>query len=149
YSIGVKYAFGDYTIGLGYESRKLEGYDREDQVILGGSAKFGDATVKAFYAQGSAYNSGHPAWNGPDGAGSYPVPDTFQDFDQYGVSLDYKFGDATVTAFYRELSLDVTGDATYYGLGASYSLGGGAALRAGIMNVERDAGAAIGNYGAL
>lgn len=158
YSVGVKYVFGDYTVGIGYESRKWDmlsantgspagSRDREDQWIIGGSAKFGDAVVKAFYAQGSAYESAATTNTGWDG-GKPILGTTLQDFDQYGVSLDYTFGATTVTGFYRELSMDVTGDATYYGIGAAYNLGGGATLKGGIMNVERDAGAAIGPYGA-
>ena len=141
YSIGLTYSFGDFGVAAGYESRKLQNYEREYQWLLGANAVFGDATLKGFYGQGEAYNGvGYQTATGGEviipGAG---VDSVFQDFDQYGVSLDYKFGATTVTGFYRELKLDTTGASKYYGIGAAYDLGGGATLKGGVMKVDRDA----------
>lgn len=143
YSIGLTYSFGDFGVAGGYESRKLEGYDREYQWMLSANAAFGDAMLKGFYGKGKAFNG--VEYQTSTGT-TLLDPDAnaeFQDFDQYGVSFDYKMGPTTVTAFYRELSLDKTGDAKYYGLGAAYNLGGGATLKGGVMKMDRPEGGYI------
>ncbi|OWJ70023.1 hypothetical protein CDV50_15280 [Haematobacter massiliensis] len=141
YSVGATYDFGDFGIAGGYESRKAENYEREYQWIVSADAAFGDAALKGFYGKGKAYNY---AGNDIDiDTGFLVAPSEFQKFDQYGVSFDYTMGPTTVTAFYRELSLDTTGDAKYYGLGAAYNLGGGATLKGGVMKMDRPDGAYI------
>ena len=148
YSVGLKYSFGDFGVSGGYEQRKLETYEKEYQWMLGARANFGDATLKAFYGKGEAYNAvGYQLSTGTVIPGLGGTGDgwtrEFQDFDQYGVSLDYKIGATVITAFYRELSLDYSGDATYYGIGAAYDLGGGATLKGGVMKMDRPDGAWI------
>lgn len=107
YGVAVTYAMGDMSFGLGYEDNSVG-----DHIIAGVTAGFGDATVKAIYGQNSGLG-------------------TVED-DQYGVSLDYGFGAATATAFYRK---DFAGDDNY-GLGMAYDLGGGAALKGGIVDSD-------------
>jgi len=116
-SAGVKYSAGGYSVGLGYEDKDGIG----SHTIIGGSATFGAATVKANYGQSDL-----------DFAAA--------DFEQYAISLDYVFGATTVTGFYRVFDFDAAGlaDTEFVGLGASYDLGGGAALKGGIVNVDTD-----------
>lgn len=109
YAVGAKYAPGMYTVGLGYENDDL---DNESQILVSGSASFGDATVKAVYGTLSSDVAAR------DGA-------------QYAVSLDYTMGATTGTLYYADRE-DI-GDAKAYGLGASYDLGGGAALKGGYV----------------
>ena len=120
YGVAVKYAPSNYSISLGYENTNdgvnalgvLDG-STADHIILGGTAAFGDATVKAVY--GKSDNRG-----------------TIDD-DQYGLSLDYVFGATTVSAFGIK-QFDGESD---YGLGARYDLGGGAALVGGVVRDNR------------
>ena len=107
--VAVTYNAGAYKFGLGYEDN-----GSTDHIIGGGSATFGDATVKAFYGTASGALSG----------------------DQWGLSIDYAIDALTLTAFYVDKAEDL-GD-TGYGLGAAYSLGGGATLRGGYARNETD-----------
>jgi outer membrane protein OmpU len=107
--VAVTYNAGAYKFGLGYEDN-----GSTDHIVAGGSASFGDATVKAFYGTASGALSG----------------------DQYGLSIDYKIDALTLTAFYVDKDTDL-GD-TGYGLGAAYSLGGGATLRGGYARNDTD-----------
>ena len=106
YSIAAKYALGDYTVALGYET--VNNVTNDDQIIAGVSATFGAATVKAKYGQANV-----GLLNG----------------NQYAISVDYKMDALTVTAFYNN-KVDIGGQEAY-GLGASYDLGGGASLVGG------------------
>ena len=103
YSVAAKYALGDYTVALGYESNDAG----TDHVIVGATATFGAATVKAIYGSATGTIKG----------------------DQYALSVDYKIDATTVTAFYADDSK--LGGAEAYGLGASYDLGGGASVVGG------------------
>lgn len=81
----------------------------DTQVSLLGSATFGAATVKA------------------------KVADTDSNVDtEYSVSLDYAMDALTVTAFYTAFDADVN----HIGLGAAYDLGGGAAIKGGIVRQD-------------
>lgn len=107
YGVGVKYAPGMYSVSLGYETVDFGGaVGNIDHVILGASATFGDATVKAIYGD---------------------LENAFD--EQYGLSLDYVFGATTVTAF----AINQFDGEVDYGLGASYDLGGGASLKGGVV----------------
>ena len=106
YAVGVKYSGGNYTVALGYED--VDG--GASHVIVGGSASFGDATVKAIY-------------------GSADLGATTE--DQFALSLNYAFGMTTATVFYT--NDEDLGGAEAFGLGASYDLGGGAALKGGYV----------------
>ena len=115
YSVAAKYALGDYTVALGYESLDAGALGDADHIILGVSATFGAITAKANYGQADV--------NGFDG-------------DQYAVSVDYKADALTVTAFYADDS--ELGGVEAYGLGASYDLGGGASVVGGYAKNETD-----------
>ena len=111
YSLAAKYALGDYTVALGYET--VDGAVDIDHIILGASATFGAVTVKANYGQAEV------------GA---------VDGDQFAISVDYKADALTVTAFYADD--EELGGVEAYGLGASYDLGGGASLVGGYVQNE-------------
>jgi outer membrane protein OmpU len=103
-SIAVKYAPGTYSVALGYSDTVAD-----SQMDLLGSATFGAATVKARIAD----------------------RDSAADI-AYAVSLDYVAGAATITAFAAS-NVDFAGADTT-GLGVSYDLGGGAAVKAGVVD---------------
>ena len=110
YSVAVAYSMGDYKVALGYEDDD----QGTDHVILGGSATFGAATVKATYGKASGVIDG----------------------DQWAMSVDGTFGATTVTAFYADKT--GIGASEAYGLGAAYDLGGGASLVGGYVSNETD-----------
>lgn len=112
YSIGASYGTDAYSVALAYLSG-TPGNDEAEEVILGGSTTFGAATLKGYYA----------------------------DFDNtaieksYGLSVDYALDAVTLTAFARRDELGAT-DADSFGLGAAYDMGGGATLKAGIVDSD-------------
>lgn len=107
FALGAKYSTDTFSVSIGYEDVANTSVEH---LVLGASATFGAATVKAVY--GTA-----------DGVG---------DDDQYALSVDYTADALTVTAFYAEdfLSFD------RYGLGASYDLGGGASVVGGYSVID-------------
>jgi outer membrane protein OmpU len=127
YNVGVKYAAGDYSAALAWETLESGG-DSIDMISLGGSATFGDFTVKARISDTDI--------SGLDMA--------------YALSVDYVMGPTTLTAFYTDygnssvllnpydlgpggFDLGVSDpDVTHIGLGAAYDLGGGATLAGGV-----------------
>jgi outer membrane protein OmpU len=123
-AIGAKYTFGDYTVGLGYEN--LQGYTGGaialptadntdvDHIVLKLSANVAGFNVQGLIGQA-------------DGTLGGAVLDNAK---QYAMSVGYTVDAISGTAFYTDDS-DL-GGTTAYGLGASYDLGGGAALVGGI-----------------
>ena len=107
-NIAVKYAMGDYTAAIGYETS-----DTEDLISASGSAKFGAFTLKARVSDSDIAGVDTP----------------------YSVSGDYVTGALTITAFYTDFGNynGVSDDTQHVGLGASYDLGGGAKLAGGIV----------------
>jgi len=92
-----------------------EGFGFDDQTLsLGGSATFGAATVKAVVLD----------------------DDHLADTD-FALSVDYVAGAATITAFYHDAP-------ELFGIGAAYDLGGGAAVKGGIVTDGDDSIADIG-----
>lgn len=88
----------------------------DSQISLGGSATFGAATVKAVVADVDS------------------AADT-----AFALSVDYAMDATTVTAFYAD-----HGAVDGFGLGASYDLGGGAALVGGVVDNGVDTVADLG-----
>ncbi|MCV6596543.1 MAG: porin [Mangrovicoccus sp.] len=148
YSLGAGYDGGAWTIGLGYErvSRGTEitifdpdGFDSlsfvadEAATHLIGQAgfTFGNTTIKGTYGQ---IDTGQTAEY--DFVNGIPVKTNGNGkFDQYGISLESSFDAFTVGAFYREINNDTPGlkRSFFYGVGASYDLGGGLAVVAGLQ----------------
>lgn len=114
-SIAAAYAIGNYTVGLGYENADNNGANAPtEQTELAATATFGETAVKAYYAD----------------IANHATLDS-----SAGLSVASKFGATGVTAFYRQDSgLVAADDAEYYGIGASYDLGGGATLAGGIVD---------------
>ena len=122
-SVGLAVGLDDYGLAgvafaVGYEYQESQG----DHYVVGFDAGFGDFTLKGRYGN----------FNGDDGV---------NDFEQYAVSADYTFGATTVTAFYKDQDIDFGDDFELsdfedgnYGIGASYDLGGGAALKGGVVH---------------
>lgn len=111
FGVGASYGFGNVTVAAGFESTDVASVTT-DHWVLGATAAFGDATVKAVYGDSSDLN-----------------------FEQAAVSLDYVFGAATATVFYRTTELGAV-DTDGFGLGISYDLGGGASLKAGYVDID-------------
>lgn len=149
-AIGVKYTFGDYYAGLGYE--KLSGFIAGNQIVappalpgpapvapgavavdntdlkhtvvtLGGTVA--GVTVKALYGKASGtYAGANVAAPGFTGK-------------QYALSASYTTGAITGTAFYTDDSgLNGMGGTVAYGIGASYDLGGGARVVGGVAQTK-------------
>jgi outer membrane protein OmpU len=109
-----------WSVGLTYSVAGVAlglGYEDDgdaDHVAISAEGTFGGVSLKAMYGEGGGTISG---------------------FDQWGVSAKSTFGATTVAAFYNEQGGD---DA--YGLGADYSLGGGAFLTGGLVDGDRPGG---------
>ncbi|MPL60791.1 Porin [bioreactor metagenome] len=133
YAIAAAYTFQNYTVGLGYEKIDLadgdvtdwSGDDSLSQIELAGVATFGDTSVKAYYAAG---DDGNPV-------------------DQaYGLGVSSVFGATTVMGYVQKVEftdeavsyLAIDDSATWWGLGASYDLGGGASVAGGISDSDLD-----------
>jgi len=118
YGLAASYTFGNYTVGLGYEVADPDGPGKSTQTELAGVATFGDTSVKGYYAVGGDDNAVDEA---------------------YGLGVSSKFDAITVMGYAQHISgVDKADDITWYGLGASYDLGGGASLAAGIMDSDVD-----------
>lgn len=119
YSVGGKYETETFSVALGYEDRE----DEASQVIGSASGTFSGVTVKAIY-------------------GSISGEGAVLDAKQYGIGAGYSMDALSVDAFYRKTELDTAADVSAYGIGATYDLGGGAAIEGGIARIEQsDTGA--------
>lgn len=110
YAVGVKYAADQFTVATGYESYDNPG-NHIEQWIVGATGTFGPVTAKAIYV-----DSMYVASQG----------------NEFAVSLDYTADALTLTAFMNEENRSYGTD-SYYGLGASYDLGGGAKIVGGYV----------------
>lgn len=113
YSIGASYGTDAYSVALAYLSG-APGNDTAEEIILGGSGNIGAAKVKAYYAdfKNTAIEK------------------------SFGLSVDYGMDATTLTAFVRRDDFGVAGDVDTFGLGVAYDLGGGAALKAGVVDSD-------------
>lgn len=116
YSVAANYTFGNYMVGLGYEGMDLGSGVQFSQTELAGTATFGNTALKAYYAKG-----GQDYWVD----------------DAYGLGVTSVFGATTVLGYIQAVNMtdDFGGDeVTWWGLGASYDLGGGASIAAGVAD---------------
>ncbi|MEM8956786.1 MAG: porin [Pseudomonadota bacterium] len=148
WSIGAGYDGGAWSIGLAYEqvpsgttitvfdatdfipgAELNVGAESETRHIIGqASYTFANTTIKGYYGQ---LDTGAPTPEFVIAPNGVPVQTTGDGtFDQYGISIESTFDAITVGAFYREIGNDVPGlkRSFFYGVGASYDLGGGLAL---------------------
>jgi outer membrane protein OmpU len=141
YGVALSGAFSGFNFGIGYEDVSytedtdleiwggddpttvitLPGGTDANHIIGGVSGTFAGFTGKVIYGQAEL---------------ELPAADV--DLDQWSVSVDYTFDATTVTAFYASLEFggDADLDGEAWGIGASYDLGGGAALEAGYVDAE-------------
>ena len=106
----ISYSLGDVGFGVGVERR-----GDLQTVAAGVNAALGDASVKLVYG---SYDDGV--------AGSDNV-------DSYGASASFVSGSATFSAFASGNSKGVEGQ-DHFGIGASFDLGGGAAIKGGFVD---------------
>jgi outer membrane protein OmpU len=123
YSVAVTYNSDTIDAGLGYETQE----DVGDHLIAGVSASFGAAAVKATYGTFDAETGG-------------PIAD----FDQYGLSLVYTLDALALTGYYR--TVDGATQSDFYGIGATYDLGGGASLAGGYAVQDLEGADSEGSY---
>lgn len=112
YSIGVKYAVDAYAVSLGYEVVDPIAGASAKHLIIGGEASFGDTKVNAFYGDGSGAIAG---------------------VKHYGIGVSHTIDALTVKGYVKKTEIGAA-SATAYGLGAAYSLGGGATLEGGLID---------------
>lgn len=106
----ISYSLGDVGFGVGVERR-----GDLQTVAASVNAALGDASVKLVY-------------------GSYDDGDAGADnVDSYGASASFVSGSATFSAFASGNSQGVEGE-DHFGIGASFDLGGGAAITGGFVD---------------
>ena len=106
----ISYSLGDVGFGVGVERR-----GDIQTVAAGVNAALGDASVKLVYG---SYDDGV--------AGTDNV-------DSYGASASFVSGSATFSAFASGNSKGVDGE-DHFGIGASFDMGGGAAITGGFVD---------------
>lgn len=127
YSVGGKWASNGYSIAAGFETidaatstnggATISAYTTISQYVIGGSAEFGDFTVKANYGSIDGLASSSSQW---------------------GLSGKYSMDALSVAAFYASKDLGNLATQDAYGLGAEYDLGGGLSIKGGVVNNYAD-----------
>lgn len=124
YSIGAAYSTDAFGFGFGYENSDAAGTANDaTQTSISASATVSGLTAKVIYMT-------------KDTA-------TF-DPSSMGLSATYAMDAISLTAYYRQQETSATNTDTYTGIGASYSLGGGATLAGGIADADGLARADLG-----
>jgi outer membrane protein OmpU len=124
WSLGAKYATDAFSVALGYEEQDgAAAADDKTQLSAAASATFSGVTAKVIYSKTDT-NAFDP--------------------ETYGVSATYAIDAISVTGFLRVADLTATDTGVYTGIGASYSLGGGATLAGGIANNDGQTKADLG-----
>jgi len=125
FSVGAAYSTDAFGVAVGYEDLgAADAADDATQTSVSASATFSGVTAKAIYM----------------------TRDNATGFDpsSYGVSATYAMDAVSLTAFLRTAELSDTDTGVYTGIGASYSLGGGATLAGGIANNDGQTKADLG-----
>ena len=117
---GYKFSAGYETGWAQLDAMWANSYYVQEQVSLGADATLGNVTMKLRYADGRGQETFGPSYNA--------------DITHLAASATYAMDALSLTAFVAQT--DLTGPAHHsnidrYGIGASYDLGGGAALKAG------------------
>ena len=114
YALGASYNTDTFSVGIGYEDVDAAGTASDKTAVtVSASGTFSGVTAKAIYATEDV------------AVGA--------DWESYGVSAKYTMDAVSVTGFYRQA--ERAGNTDYFqGIGASYSLGGGATLAGGVVN---------------
>ena len=109
YSLGLGYDAGTYNVAFGFEKYSFDA----DKWFIGGGADVGAVSLNAIYA----------------------VYDDFLGVEpELAVSADFTSGATTFTAFARHLDAGSFPDIDAVGLGVSHDLGGGAEIKAGVVD---------------
>jgi outer membrane protein OmpU len=115
YSVGAAYSTDAFGVAIGYEDSDSAGTAADaTQTSVSASATFSGVTAKAIYMT-------------RDNAVGF-------DPESYGLSATYAMDAISVTGFYRQEETSATNTAYFQGIGAAYSLGGGASLAGGVVN---------------
>ncbi len=136
FALGAKYAAGNYSVSLAYETIDMTSGVDPSAIWLGATAAFGDTTVYALYGSFD------------DRAVSGVTMD-----DQIGLGVEHSFGDIGVSAYLKQTNYSAViasiGDDSVlnYGIGASYSLGGGATVVGGIADSNADNAKTVADLG--
>ncbi|OYU20043.1 MAG: hypothetical protein CFE34_02205 [Rhodobacteraceae bacterium PARR1] len=115
FSVGATYATDAFSVAVGYEDSDSAGIAADaTATAVAATATFSGVTAKV----------------------AYMTMDNAVGFDpeSYGLSAVYTMDAISVTGFYRQAETSATNTAYFQGIGASYSLGGGATLAGGIVN---------------
>ena len=142
-SVGAKYSVADaYTFSLGYEAADIRTGAATatsiDHIIVGAEATFSGVTVKATYGQADTTAAGFTAAAAllSVAGNRYNPPAGTNDLTQTGHSASYTMNGLTVTGYYRQVDFGTPGKHKFTGIGASYDLGGGAAVTGGIASAD-------------
>jgi outer membrane protein OmpU len=127
-ALGVKYTFGDYYVGLGYNDTDIAtaigARDGATTSVFAGGT-FGAVGVKAMYSD----------FDADAGAAG--------DLSAWGLTADYKMDALTLSLAYSDNDLAGNTKASY-GIGAAYDLGGGASVKGGVGSVNGNTRAQVG-----
>ncbi|WP_435164628.1 porin [Falsirhodobacter sp. 1013] len=140
YSAALAYAGDNFKLGLGY----LDNGDYDDnnnnyggsQWIISGETEVAGVGLKAYY---TSYDD---VWTSYEGLAGDEVLQGDVELDKtFGINASYEVNSIQFDGFFRRDELDgenVFGEdsLTTYGIGAVYDLGGGASLRAGVVDTD-------------
>jgi len=121
FSVGAAYSADAFSVAVGYENRNADAADDDaTQLSVAASATMSGVTAKVLYTK-------------TDNGGEDAI-----DPASYGVSATYAMDAVSLTGFLRvaDSATDAEDTEVYSGIGASYSLGGGATLAAGVANAD-------------
>ena len=141
-AVGVKYTFGDYYAGLGYE--KVSGFIAGNQLpappavagpapVLPGAAAVDNTDLKHTVVAVGGTVAG-VSFKGVYGKASGTYAGGAVNGKQYAASVSYTMDAITGTAFYTDDSALL--GTVAYGIGASYDLGGGASIVGGVAKTK-------------
>ena len=145
-SIGVKYTAGALTVGAGYETDGTN-----DHTAASIAYAMGDTTIKAVYGKANVADTPAVAavpftLNGATGvvSGNVASPAVSGLSSQMGISVSHTVGALSVAAYYRVTENNAGVESDYAGVGASYDLGGGAAVKGGVADINGSTRSDIG-----
>ncbi len=128
---GAKYEFDGFMIAAGYEQARFKvSGPLADLLLISGSTKLGHGTLALGYTMDNV------SVKAIYGAAMNDLKGAFASNSQYGISATGTFDAVTVSAFARRDFAKTQ----FVGLGAAYDLGGGAALRGGVTNINPNSG---------
>lgn len=122
YALGLRYAFGDAYVGIGYNDDGADAYTDLSGAVttLYAGGTFGAFGVRALY---SDYNADSDS--------------IAEDGDAFGLHVSYTVDALTLAAQYAESDIIGAGGNSYeaFGVGAAYDLGGGASVVGGVAQI--------------